>query len=61
MGDVSVDLGPIPLDHARVVQRSLQCSFDSGFFWLRETNDALLEVKAMLELRIAQAEKEPAA
>lgn len=51
----AVDIGPFPLAHARSVQAALGFALDSGGVWTAKDWANIVEVRAVLALRIAQA------
>jgi hypothetical protein len=59
--DVSIDLGEIPLEHARALLRAVGRSLELGLAWHEDDYAHLVGLKAMLTYRIAKAEKAAAA
>lgn len=51
----AVDIGPVPLAHARSVQAALGHALDAGLVWDAKNWANIVEVRAVLALRIAQA------
>jgi hypothetical protein len=58
---VDVDLGAVSLHDARAVRIALQVAIDSGYFTSPENITAVLAFKALVQHRIALAERENAA
>lgn len=55
IANITVDLGPIRLVDAKSVYRALQREIDSGYFADADEYVSVMQVKAMLKLRIAKA------
>lgn len=56
--DLSVDLGEIPIEHARVLLMAIQASVRGGQSWWQPENyQRACALEALLSYRIAKAEK----
>lgn len=55
--DVTVDLGEIPIEHARTLLLCVENCLGYGHFWAKENNERAFSLKSMLSYRIAKAEK----
>lgn len=56
--DITVDLGEIPLDHARVLLFTLEAALRGGArLWNPENYQRACSLEALLTYRIAKAEK----
>lgn len=55
IANITVDLGPIRLVDAKALHRALEREIKSGYFADPEEYTSVMQVKAMLKLRIAKA------
>lgn len=55
--DVSVEIGAIPLEHARTLLHCVKNSLFCGLLWERANYENAVSLQALLTYRIAKAEK----
>lgn len=57
MDDVTVDLGPLPMEHAETLLLCVRNCLNNGNLWERENQLRATSLNAWLTYRIAKAEK----